>query len=484
MYCSDYINETLPALGHNFGKWQVIKAATCTQEGIEKRVCTRDASHTETRTIAKKGHTPAAAVRKNETAATCTTEGTYDSVVYCSSCSKELSREKETSPALGHTWGAWFVTKAPTCTEAGIETRLCTKNSSHSEIRFVEPKAHTPAQAVRINEIAATCSEPGSFDNVVRCCSCKQELSRTTVTVPAISHEFSTDCASCLYGCGTKNPDYQQAQNADTRTTESTAAQAAQASADKTEQTSNNQAKQASGAQAEQERTPKEAKHTHSYTAKKVKPTAHALGYTLHTCSCGSRYQDSFTAPTGKVGNVRCKKRTASAQTFTWGAVKGANGYQLKLTAKTGTSESKTCFVQSGNTYTLSGLTAGTQYTVQVRFCLKAADGKYYYSAWSNATTSPTLPSGTTITKIAGGKKCFTVQWSAANASGYQLQYCTNAKYFGAKTLTFKNAATLKAAVKNLRANKLYSVRIRTYKTIAGSNYFSAWSKAVTVKTK
>ena len=47
-------------------------------------------------------HTPGEAVRENVVAATCTTEGSYDSVVYCTECGEELSREAVTVDALGH----------------------------------------------------------------------------------------------------------------------------------------------------------------------------------------------------------------------------------------------------------------------------------------------------------------------------------------------------------------------------------------------
>ena len=47
-------------------------------------------------------HTPASAVRENENPATCTVDGSYDEVVYCSVCGEELSRETKTIPALGH----------------------------------------------------------------------------------------------------------------------------------------------------------------------------------------------------------------------------------------------------------------------------------------------------------------------------------------------------------------------------------------------
>ena len=96
-------------------------------------------------------HTPAAPVIENEVPATCTTAGSYDSVVYCSECGEEISRETVTVPALGHTAGT----------------------------------------AVKENEVAATCTAAGSYDMVVYCTVCGAELSRETTTVPALGHNWS-----------------------------------------------------------------------------------------------------------------------------------------------------------------------------------------------------------------------------------------------------------------------------------------------------
>ena len=49
-------------------------------------------------------HVPGEAVTENEVAASCTTDGSYDSVVYCTDCGEELSRETVTVPATGHTY--------------------------------------------------------------------------------------------------------------------------------------------------------------------------------------------------------------------------------------------------------------------------------------------------------------------------------------------------------------------------------------------
>ena len=49
---------------------------------------------------------------------------------------------------------------------------------------------HTPGEATRENEKPATCTEPGSYDEVVKCTVCGEEISRETKTVPATGHNW------------------------------------------------------------------------------------------------------------------------------------------------------------------------------------------------------------------------------------------------------------------------------------------------------
>ncbi len=54
--------------------------------------------------LAKTGHTPGKAVRENEIPASCTVDGSYNEVTYCTVCSEKLSTERRTVPAAGHKW--------------------------------------------------------------------------------------------------------------------------------------------------------------------------------------------------------------------------------------------------------------------------------------------------------------------------------------------------------------------------------------------
>lgn len=72
-----------------------------------------------------------------ETRLTCTKDG--EKVWECSRCGM---KKTEKIPALGHDWGAWTVTTPATCTNEGVETRICNRDSSHVETRTIPTTGH------------------------------------------------------------------------------------------------------------------------------------------------------------------------------------------------------------------------------------------------------------------------------------------------------------------------------------------------------
>ncbi len=123
--CGTEISRTTvtdKAIGHKYGEWTVVTPATCTAEGLEQRVCANDASHVETRAIPVAKHTEKTVPGKE---ATCTEPGMTDAKV-CEKCGKTLVEATEI-PALGHDWGEWKVTVAPTYTSTGTAMRECSR---------------------------------------------------------------------------------------------------------------------------------------------------------------------------------------------------------------------------------------------------------------------------------------------------------------------------------------------------------------------
>ena len=92
-----------------------------------------------------------------------------------------------------------------------------------------------------------------------------------------------------------------------------------------------------------------------------------------------------------------------------------------------------------------------------------------------------------TLKKLKAGSKQFKAIWNknTDQTSGYQIQYATDNKFKknSSKELIEDNKKTSQK-FKDLKEKKKYYVRIRTYKTVKGKNYYSSWSTALTVKTK
>ena len=150
--CSDsYVDTYVDALGHDYGEWAQTKAPTCTEKGEEKRTCSRCDAF-ETREIDATGHTE---VIDTAIPATCTETGLAGGK-HCDLCGAVIVAQ-ETVAALGHDFGDWTQTKAPTCTEKGEEKRTCSRCGAF-ETREIDATGHTEV----IDEaIPATCTETG-----------------------------------------------------------------------------------------------------------------------------------------------------------------------------------------------------------------------------------------------------------------------------------------------------------------------------------
>lgn len=87
---------------HKHDYTQTVTAPTCTTDGYTTYTC--DCGDSYTADTVKGAHTPGEAQRQNEREADCTTDGSYDEVVFCTICPAELSRKTEPVSATGHTF--------------------------------------------------------------------------------------------------------------------------------------------------------------------------------------------------------------------------------------------------------------------------------------------------------------------------------------------------------------------------------------------
>lgn len=140
------------ACAHRFGEWQVTVAATCTKDGVSRRICS-----------------------------------------ICGAV------EEKSVPTTGHKFGPWNVTAAATCTEDGSRTRTCSVCGA-VETETIKALGHSlTAVAVK----AATCTEPGNsaYWSCSRCgkffsdAAGKTEIAKDSWVIAALGHDEATRAA-------------------------------------------------------------------------------------------------------------------------------------------------------------------------------------------------------------------------------------------------------------------------------------------------
>lgn len=168
---------------------------------------------------------------------------------------------------------------------------------------------------------------------------------------------------------------------------------------------------------------------------------------------------------------IRTRKITLSATSFVY------NGKARKptVTVKSGSTKLK-----SGSSFTVKYTNNKKVGTARVTI---TGEGLYAGSITKKFTIKP---KGTSLKKLSAGSKKLTVRWKkhSVQTSGYQIKLATNSKFTkGKKTVTVSGKKKVKKTITGLKAGKKYYVKIRTFKTVSGKKYFSAWSKVKTKKT-
>ena len=184
----------------------------------------------------------------------------------------------------------------------------------------------------------------------------------------------------------------------------------------------------------------------------------------------------------GKPSYFSVDKRNKTSLELKWGKVSGASGYQLQK--KSGGSWKTQKNTKSTN-YTVSDLKSGTKYEFRVRAYKKISDIKYY-SGWKTLTTA-TKPSTPSIKSPSTNKKHQIIaKWNAVSrCSGYQVQFSRNRDFssvIATKTVSGKNNTSYTG--NNFTKGKTYYIRVRAYKSVDGTKYYSSWSKVKSIKCK
>ena len=100
-------------------------------------------------------------------------------------------------------------------------------------------------------------------------------------------------------------------------------------------------------------------------------------------------------------------------------------------------------------------------------------------------------PIGTKLKTPVRGRTTITVKWNRQSTkmakyrvTGYQIQYGLKKDFKNAKKIKVKGYKPTSKKLSKLVPGKKYYVRIRTYRTVNGKDYYSSWSAKKTVTTK
>ena len=158
---------------HDFDTETLIEIipASCTENGLGYYRC-KNCNAVISDEIPTIDHTSDEPVKENEKAATCTEAGSYDEVVYCTVCGKEVSRVEKTVDALDHAWDEGKVTADPTCTTEGVKTFTCTREGcTVTKTEAVEATGHTADWSAPTVSEKPTCVADGSA--TFKCTNCE-----------------------------------------------------------------------------------------------------------------------------------------------------------------------------------------------------------------------------------------------------------------------------------------------------------------------
>ena len=86
-----------------------------------------------------------------------------------------------------HIYGEWIVTKAPSCTAYGEKEKKC-ECGQDTIIEVVVATGHTNGEAITENRVEAECGTNGSYDLVIYCIVCSDEVSREAKVIEAEPH--------------------------------------------------------------------------------------------------------------------------------------------------------------------------------------------------------------------------------------------------------------------------------------------------------
>ena len=458
--------ESIDALGHDYGEYKITKKPTCTAQGEETATCTRCTS-TKTQSVARISHTEVAV---KAIAPTCTKQG-KTAGKKCSVCGK-TTVEQESIDALGHELGDYEITREPSCTAKGEKTAKCIR-CAYTKTADIAKTAH---KEIKVKAVAATCTKNGKTEG--RRCSVCDKVIVAQENIPALGHskktvvlakattkangKKSTICETCDENFG---------ENRIYRIQSVTLA--------KSKYTYDGKMKSPGVTVIDynKDQLIKDRDYTVTYQSGRKAVGKYSVKVKFKGDYSGTTTLYFEIIP-GKTASLKATPGT-TAVTLKWDSVKGASGYKIYRydSQSAGYKEiADTVKLQ----HKITKLKTGTKYIFAVRAYGKDVNGKIYEGALKSVSTITKLLAPEISVKSSG--KTAVISWNKiSTATGYQVWYSTKEKgeY---KKLTNTDRLTFKKS--GLVSGKKYYFKVRAYKKVGSSTVYSAFGKVKAVKIK
>ena len=191
----------------------------------------------------------------------------------------------------------------------------------------------------------------------------------------------------------------------------------------------------------------------------------------------------NFT-PVQKSVVISVGKGTASVKASNYKKTRSSKKFKVKASSTSGgkltysSSNKKVATVSKGGYVTIKGIGKTT-------ITIKSAATSKYNASYKKITVQ-VVPKTMKINKVKAGKKSMKVYWSKDKyVSGYQVVIAKDKKFKkGKKTYKISKGKYTSKTIKKLSKKKYYYVKMRSYKKVGRTYYYSNYSSVKKIKTK
>ena len=187
-----------------------------------------------------------------------------------------------------------------------------------------------------------------------------------------------------------------------------------------------------------------------------------------------------------QVSGLGISGQSATGISLSWGETEGADGYRIFRYSSNSDSFEEIATVGADVTgYDVTGLSSAQEYRFRVQ-ASKTIGNNTYWGADSEEAAGVTKPGRAAAPVVdAFGSDSIDLSWKkVARASGYQLYRLNEESGKYVKLATIKGGSKVTYTDHELTAAKVYSYKVRAYKTYEGTDYYGAFSTVKVQVTK